>query len=238
MEYSRSLAPNEACGYIDRNGEFVGCENISKKPTEYFEIAHVPDDALAIVHSHPGGPFAPSELDMRQQIATALPWCIAAFDGERESVFWFGENAPKPPLIGRGFRHGVSDCYALVRHFYEQIHNIELPEYPRKWEWWLDDSNLFMEGYREAGFHPVTVSEVLPGDVLLFSIRSSAPNHSGIYLGRDLILHHVSSKTEYDPSRLSTIENVSRWFRYLSKVLRHENNHINREVGQKIWAHF
>lgn len=238
LDYSLTQSPNEACGYISVLGRFIPCDNISPEPTKYFSMSRIPDNALAIVHSHPGGPFAPSGLDMRQQIASALPWCIAAFDDDRSDVFWFGDEAPMPPLLGRGFRHGVTDCYALVRHMYMSIHNIDLPDFPRKWEWWDDDQTLFVDGYRDAGFSSVPISDVLPADILLFSIRSQTPNHSGIYLGRDLILHHLSGKTEYEPSRLSTVENVSRLVPHLSKVLRHENNHISREIGQKIWTQF
>lgn len=238
LEYMTPGAPEECCGYINADGEFIRVVNLSKDPENSFEC-EAPEDALAIVHSHPGGPFYPSETDMRQQLASAKPWGIAAFNERHQEVFWFGDEAPRAPLVGRGFRHGVTDCYELIRDFYLTVHGIELPQFPREWEWWKNgDRSMYMNGFEEAGFYGVSQDEILPGDVFFATVghhKSRFPNHAGVYLGNGLILHHVSSIHGYDPSRLSTIEPASNYMPFLTKVIRHENSDIDRSIGQKVW---
>lgn len=226
---------NEICGYIDANKQVKFMMNVARDPRNEFEIANVPDDALAIFHSHPGGPFHPTELDAKQQLATAIPWAIACFNELHSEIFWFGDGAPKAPLIGRGFRHYVTDCYALIRDFYMTVHAIELPEFPREWEWWKTEKMLYLDGFQEAGFHEISKADILPGDVFFATVHAKSPNHAGIYLGNGLILHHSAARQPYDPSRLSTVEPAGNWTNLLSKVIRHENDNINRSIGQNIW---
>lgn len=240
LNYCKSLAPNEACGFINQDNEFVPLKNISKEPESAFKVRKgaIPDDAKAFVHSHPGGPFCPSEADMQQQIATDIPWGICCFNDRHEETFWFGDAVPMPPLIGRGFRHGVTDCYSLIRDFYRAIHDIHLPEYPRNWEWWLNDNALYLNGFESAGFHSISIDEILPGDVFLATVghKTQSPNHGGIYLGDGLILHHTAERIPYAPFRLSVVDPAVRWMSYVTKVLRHEDDTIDRAVGQKVWA--
>ncbi|AHJ10718.1 tail assembly protein [Rhizobium phage vB_RglS_P106B] len=239
MKYCKSHAPNEACGFINSSNEFVPIKNISSEPEKAFKMkkGSVPDDAKALVHSHPGGPFCPSEADMQQQIVTDIPWGICCFNERHQETFWFGDNVPMPPLIGRGFRHGVTDCYALIRDFYRAIHDIVLPEFPRNWEWWENNKTLYEDGFESAGFHSVNINEILPGDVFLATIpKSTTPNHGGIYLGDGLILHHCAARQPYAPDRLSVVDPAVRWMSYVTKVLRHEDDTISRAVGQKVWA--
>lgn len=228
------LDTNEICGVII-NGEPVFLRNESADPQNEFLISTVPENIQAVFHSHPGGPFYPTLLDMRQQLSTDVPWGIACYSERHSEVFWFGTDAPKQPLIGRGFRHGVSDCYSLVQDFYKDVHDIEIMDVPRSWEWWANDESLYEDLFRKAGFTTIDASEILPGDSFLATIRSKTPNHAGVYLGDGLILHHTCGKDGYDPFRLSTVEPAARWFNFLSKVVRYENTEIDRTVGQKIW---
>lgn len=237
MAYAKANPEIEICGYISADLKFVPVRNVSPQADRSFVIENkaIPDDALAIVHSHPGGPFYPSEADGQQQIATGLPWGIAAFDDQYESMFWFGDDVPREPLVGRGFRHYVTDCYSLIRDFYKQVHDITLPEFPREWEWWDGKETLYLDGFTKAGFREIPISEILPGDVFLATVRSSSPNHAGIYLGNGLILHHSAGRAGYDPFRLSTVESGARWMNLITKVLRHENDNLDRSIGQKVW---
>ncbi len=224
----------EICGFVLDN-DVIFCDNVAQDPTTKFLIAEVPEDAQAIFHSHPGGPFYPSEHDMRQQEATAKPWGIACTSGHHSEVFWFGDDAPKAPIIGRPFRHGVSDCYELIRDFYKEVHGISLMNVPRDWEWWHKGGDLYSLGFEKAGFHEVSLEEVLPGDVFLASVASDKTNHGGIYLGNGLILHHTTAKDGFDPYRLSCVEPAARWMKFFTKVLRHEDDQIDRKAGQGIW---
>jgi len=237
VSYCKSMSPLEAGGYIDSNGCFVPCPNMHPKPDESFLFNNVPADAVAIVHSHPGGPFCPSEADQLQQQAWGVPWLIVAFDDTRTELFAFGDEAPKLSLLNRGFRHFVSDCYAGARDLYEFECGLVLPQFVRSWEWWNRSDNLFESGFESAGFVQTSGEELLPGDALLMALpRGETINHCAIWVGDGLIYHHTSGKTESDPNRLATVELAGRYFRYTRKVVRHADCRIARTFGEKIRA--
>lgn len=209
-----------------------GCRkvrNISPKPTEKFEVS--PGDLsqayseglLAIVHSHPNHPPYPSESDMLGQVQTAVPWGIVCTDGvDCSEPFWWGLGTP-PPLLGRPFRHGVTDCYSLIRDYYAVEQGINLPEFPRSWEWWEKGQNLYLDGFSSAGFRVLQECETpVEGDMWISSVTTSVPSHGGIYLGGDLILHHTTAKAPYSPGHLSRREPIHRWLPYITHWLRHE----------------
>jgi len=224
---------DEICGYV-QNGRVVFVPNESETPENSFLIRELPETADAVFHSHPGGPFYPSASDMAQQYATAIPWAIACFDNNRSEVVWFGDGVPTAPLIGRGFRHGVTDCYEAIRDFYKRIHSIDLIHIPRDWSWW-DNQCLYEDNFARAGFKSIAPEEMRPGDAFLATIRAKTPNHAGVYIGDGLIYHHTSSRDGYDPYRLSTVEPAARWLPYLHKALRYDNAEIDRTAGQGIW---
>lgn len=220
----------EICGYI-QNGEIVFVENVAEDKENSFVMRDVPDDVQAVFHSHPGGPFYPSKADMQQQLAMDVPWGIIAFDSHYHEVTWFGDGAPKAPLLGRGFQHGVTDCYEMVRDFYREVHNVHLNAVPREWSWW-ERETLYEDLLKDTGFISIQPHELLPGDGILASIRSRTSNHAAIYLGNDLILHHTTGKAGRDPSRLSIIEPATRWMSYMTKAVRYGKAEIDRTVGQ------
>lgn len=222
--------PKECCGFVVDN-HYLEFPNQAEKPEECFLIdakywleASNLGDIQAVIHSHPDGLQCPSATDMRQQVATDIPWGILATDGERVSEpFWFGDSAPKAPLVGRGFRHGVTDCYSLIRDYYLLEKKIGLMEFPRDWEWWLDGLDLYQDGFEVAGFSRINSSEVREGDVFLAQIRSEVPNHGGIYLGNGIGLHHLTGSEPVDMSRLSVREPINRWQKFITHWLRFED---------------
>lgn len=234
LEHAKSVTPHECCGFIV-NGRFEPAFNFSRDPENYFNMRGLPDDVQAVVHSHPNGPFYPSKADMMQQITSALPWGIAAFDDEKEEVFWFGGCTHNVQLLGRGFRHGVTDCYSLIRDFYKSVLNLTLREFPREWEWWQNTGDLYDDGFTRAGFHEIPINSLKPGDVILMGIRSNVSNHAAIYLGDGMILHHTSGRIGFDPFHLSTIDNIERWQKFFTKALQHENDYLDRCFGNRVW---
>lgn len=221
--------PSEAVWLITP-GECRLVKNIADDPTKTFRVdrrtmaaAHA-RGLLAVVHSHPNFPACPSAADMQGQAATAVPWGIVATDGiTAQDVAWFGDSVEVPPLVGRGFRHGVTDCYALIRDYYRLELGITLPIGARSWEWWLDGEDLYTENFGPAGFHRIEAHEAKPGDVWLAQIRSPVPNHGGILLENGLGLHHPSAREPVDPSRLSIREPLARWQTFITHWLRHES---------------
>lgn len=221
--------PNEACGLIVA-GQYIRHPNLAEDPTQF---AMFPKDAVleylqagtleAFVHSHPGGPNFPSSADMIMQMEYEIPFVIVATNGEAcYPPFIFGDQVERLPLIGRGFQHAVSDCYELIRDYYFVERGITLKQFPRDWEWWLHGQTLYTDGFISAGFREISKSSVEDGDVILFAVRSQTPNHAGIYLSGDLLLHHVSSNQGFDPTRLSRREPLNRWAGYATHYLRYE----------------
>lgn len=221
--------PEEAVWLITP-GECRRVKNIADEPTKTFRVskqsmaAAMARGLLAVVHSHPDYPACPSAADMRGQQAAAVPWCIVATDGEHATdPVWFGDSVERLPLIGRGFRHGITDCYALIRDYYRLELGIDLVEFPRDWEWWLNGGDLYQDGIAPAGFRRIEQAEAQPGDMWIAQVRSPVPNHGGILLEHGLALHHPSAHEPVDPAQLSRREPIGRWLPHITIWLRHNS---------------
>ncbi len=219
--------PNEMCGVITTDHAFKPLLNRHPQPTHYFDCAvecaalQAAGQVLALVHSHPGGPEAPSGDDVAGQMHMALPWGLLICTGEGAmDPYWWGDELTPPPLEGRMFRHGPSgtdgrgDCGALIRDWYRLERGILIPDFPREDGWWLKGESLYEQHFAAAGFEPVAVEAAQPGDVALFAFRAPVANHGGIYLGQGIILHHLAG-------RVSRQESVLGWMKLLTRVLRH-----------------
>lgn len=241
IEHAKEEFPLESCGVIV-DGKYCPEKNVHENPTKSFRLSReawtystYPGEAKleGIVHSHPNGPEYPSSNDMVSQIASAVPWCIvpvyARSDDSNETIegepFWFGDQLLAPPLLGRKFRHGVTDCYSLIRDWYKLNRGIDLNEIPRDWNWWDKGQNLYMIGFPKAGFEEVAVNNnPAVGDVALVAIGSSTINHAGVYIGHEKIMHHPANRRGkgYDETSLSRIDSIhpymsriQRWIRYM-----------------------
>ena len=145
--------PRESCGLVV-DGTYLPCANVAEVPEEAFEIAKkdwqrgmASGTIDAVIHSHPDGPACPTAADMRGQMQTAIPWGIfeSSVDNAKEP-FWFGDQVPidegpagSPPIVGRYFRHAVTDCYDVIRDWWRLERGVLLPNFPRDWEWWLPE---------------------------------------------------------------------------------------------------
>ena len=253
--------PLESVGYVVA-GTYVPQENISTTPMSTFEVC--PSAWLssvqigtiqAVIHSHPihrrtnsAGVEElvvcdyPNAIDMRGQINSGVPLGIFTCDAASatEPFFW-GDAVPIPPLTGthRFFRHGVMDCYSLIRDYYRVTFGIALKEHPRDWDWWnvkqhgsqvVPAQDLYTMGFQETGFRTINSSELRRGDVFLAQIpRTPVPCHGGIYLGGsgDMILHHLCSGKPVDYTRLAVEEPGIRYLKYATHFLRYEVNNEN-----------
>ncbi|RYD28927.1 MAG: peptidase P60 [Lysobacteraceae bacterium] len=224
LEHALDQMPREACALLietKHRQELVICENQSEVPNQ-FVIG--PTDYLkalqrglpvGVVHSHCYEAPTPSEADLVQCERSHLPWYILSVPtGQWHS---FGPTNYKAPLVGRSFSHGVLDCYSLIRDYYLETLGIELKDFDRDYEWWDKGQNLYLENFQSAGFREVPPEDMLPHDVLLMQIHSDVVNHGAIYLGDDLMLHHLNR-------RLSTRDVYGGYYqRHTVKVLRHED---------------
>lgn len=193
--------PNEACGFIlEDNGllTLIECENVAAEPAKAFKIPikdyiQYKDRIAYTYHTHPNQLATPSEADIRASQRTNLPYLILGWPGKDISTYT-PKDSNRLPYVGRPFIYGVLDCLSLVSDYYLQEFKITLPEPSRKsWGWWqeIEHINSFIDGFVNAGFSKVPA--LRPGDVIIMQLAAKCPNHSAIYLGNNVILHHATS---------------------------------------------
>jgi proteasome lid subunit RPN8/RPN11 len=222
FEHATSETPNECCGLV-LGEQYVPCLNIADDPASSFRIApevmaeaYAGGELRAVIHSHPEGPACPTKTDMEYQAAGDVPWGVVEITevyGPR--VFFWGDTLPIAPYEGRVFRHGVADCYALVRDWYRQERSVVLPVTPRDPEWWDLGQSVIEDNLSRFDFDEFDLgAELQIDDVLLFRIGAKIINHTGIYVGNGLVLHHLTR-------RLSRIDVLGPWReKYLVKGMR------------------
>ncbi len=237
-KYACEKYPEEMCGFIVED-KFIPVQNRHEDPNDHFRVSKEDwrDNALkctAFIHSHPDWYACPSESDMRSQIASKIPWGIISTDGQAcTPITWFGAEVPIPDLLNRTFCHGVTDCYSLIRDWYQVERGITLNEYVRDWEWWETEDDLYTSNFQDAGFKEVHKDEIMSegpkvGDVFLANIGPGVLklNHAGVYVGDGLGLHHVTSREPVDPSRLARREPINRWMNHIHMWIRYEETDI------------
>lgn len=199
LTHAEKEFPRECCGVIilvKGRQKYIPCRNTSitndnfSIAPEDWAAAEDKGDITAVVHSHCNIPPEPSQADLVGCEKSGLPWIIVSWP-----LVQFNEILPtgyEAPLIGREFCHGVLDCYALVRDYYKQEVHIDLPDFMREDEWWLKNQNLYLDNFEKADF--VRVDNLQPNDGILMQVMSDVPNHAAVYLGNNLLLHHVMQR--------------------------------------------
>lgn len=209
--------PAECCGVIV-GGKYIPCTNTAHDNEQFvlcpkdFARAESMGEIRAIVHSHPDGGVLPSDLDKLQIELHGVPWVIVAVSkqewGDEPAFGVYEPCGYRSPLLGRNYIHGVQDCYAIVRDFYEREFGITINDYERSDAWWEDANHesLYEKHFAKEGFVEVDKDNLQYGDVLLCRVgRTHHINHALIWLGDNgalksettppaigntLILHH------------------------------------------------
>lgn len=198
--------PKECCGIVTAGGVVVRLENTASNPYQSFclsakDYLKYAGGALFAYHSHPDRPAVASVADLRWQDQHRLPLMVVSWpQGE---VRLIGNPGRNTPLEGRSFIYGVYDCYSLVQDYYSRELAYLLPTITRpRFGWWGNgELDLFSEGVASSGLVDANTPE--PGDVLLFQVNGAkVPNHIGVYVGNDMLLHHgllsLSTLSPYD----------------------------------------
>ncbi len=135
----------------------------------------------------------PSQADLISIEATGLPWFI--YNPKTEAWSETHPTGYKAPLIGRSWVWDVSDCWTLVRDWYGE-HGIDLPDWDRPATHADFESQPLFDGFwKDAGFYQLPEEEPLQfGDGLLMNIEGSGLNHCGVYIGDQLVLHHLRGR--------------------------------------------
>jgi proteasome lid subunit RPN8/RPN11 len=205
-EHAVATFPKECCGLvaiIKGKERYIPCRNIADSreshfimPAEDWIAVEDRGEVIAVVHSHVNEPARPSSADLASCEKTKVPWHIVHVsipDGGdapvADEIYTFEPTGFTMPLIGRPFVHGVHDCYALVRDFYELEMGVTLPDFEREDKWWDKGQTLYQDNFEACGFAPIK-GPIQVGDAILMQIRSPTPNHAAVYIGNGQILHH------------------------------------------------
>ncbi|WP_417393647.1 C40 family peptidase [Gimesia sp.] len=214
IEHAKAEYPKECCGLLIQQGEkqlYMPCRNIALQPENDFSI-HPSDvvlceelgEIVGICHSHPDASSRPSNTDkakahsLRSEYRQAI-WYIFSWP---EGDLYDFDPRREIPLIGRQFVHGTWDCYGLIRDYFQQELQIDIPDFERDDGWWETDRELYLDNFDSAGFSEVCpgMPELLAnfdfqiGDIILMQIRSQRVNHAAVYIGQGQILHHMYGK--------------------------------------------
>lgn len=217
QEHAKRVYPKESCGFLLRD-RYLPMENWAEDTVNGFKIKQMEfikhkENIMAVMHSHADYPHL-SKADMLQQIETGVPWGITFIDnGALTDTYFWGDQLEIQDLIGRPFVHGMYDCYAIVRDYW-RLEGYNIMEFPRENLWWQKDPSMLENGCQEAGFYFIDESDLQIGDVVFMKVMAPVVNHSGIYIGDGLILHHLYN-------RLSRREPLNRWRKYVSGYLRY-----------------
>lgn len=225
--YHHAMAefPRESCGLVvERNGRasYWPCDNLSNAascfmldPKGYAEAADY-GDIVAVVHSHPQMSATPSVIDRQACEASGLPWHIVSVPAG--SWAYLEPQGYTQDLLGRPWVHAVTDCYTLVRDWYRITGSIYLSEYDRREEWWKKGDDLYTGHFADEGFTEISLSRIEPGDAVLMAIGSKVPNHAAVYVGDNVILHHVMGRL----SGRDVLDET--WRRRITHVLRYADD--------------
>lgn len=182
--YAERAYPRETCGFILIDGTVVECQNTSDEPDTFVmsvqDTADYIDDAKACWHSHANySGFSPA--DIKACKALNMPYAVWNCGGSE--AFWL-DPSQNAGLIGRSWNYGVYDCYSAVRDWYKQQMDVEMGDYPRRYEgeWSARGFTHFEDNFAAEGFAKLPAGvDLIRGDVILFRIRNQAAcNHVAV----------------------------------------------------------
>ena len=191
LAHAKEQDPKESCGLlIDIKGKekYYACKNLSNwsnqcfiiDPVDYAKAEDI-GKILAVIHSHPTTQPVASQADMISCEDSNLPWHIV--NPKTEQWGYYEPSGYKPPLIGRHWVWGVTDCWALVRDWERPITPEEFIADP-----------MFERCAWRTGFRQLRPEEKLEnGDLLFMSILTSGLNHVAIFIDGD-VLHHLADR--------------------------------------------
>ena len=202
-QHAISTPHQEVCGVLLQDDTVVPLTNVSPEPSHNFIINPEEFDALsdvkAVYHSHclESQPGYLSPGDIANSKAIKLPYILYHSLFNEWDLYNPNELYPYPLIpnsytpkdiefyLGWKFEYNRSDCYTLVRSYYQGMLNINLPDYPRNdiSETTSTDWNMFVENFQKAGFIQLQHDEPLNANDLIFMcILGNQTHHAAILL--------------------------------------------------------
>ena len=204
LDHALAEGHREACGcvvVVKGREKYFPCKNIA--PTNESIFIMDPDDfsrcsdageITAIFHSHPKSPAQPSIADQMGCEQSGVKWWIC--NPGLNTWCSLEPNGFKAPLIGRSWIWAVSDCWTLARDWYKEELDLDLKD----WERPLSAEEFqkkptFEKSFKDTGFVNRGIQIPEYGDLVLMSLDGSTGlNHCAVYIGDQLILHHLRSR--------------------------------------------
>ena len=175
--------------------------------------------------TNPEGAYASIRTctDLDSITTVESPTIYVEWPSGKNAFFLPNSWATAAPLAGRPYVPYTWDCYTLVKDYYKVTHNIDLPVFN-------DEIKAIKDSWTSTSFHQNSElsgnwdAVIMPavGDVIMFAIGIDArdngsPNHCGIYMGNDTVLHHYMGRT-------STVETLTgNWDQWLLNYVRNRN---------------
>jgi len=233
-QHARRKFPHRICGLII-DGSYRPVKNVAINTKTDYQFPNgliediSPNRVDMIVASQTNKPYLVEAQEVAIQDKYNRPFAFIALNKQTisEPVIW-GAETPIPPIIGRRFIYGVTDCYTIVRDCfrlgkyelkkqgidgwpYEPTH---LPVIPSNDGWWNEGEDYYVENFKALGFRQIDFSEARPGDGFLTKFNSDKYNHAALLISPTEIVHHL-------PARLSRREKVGLWGRNSDLWLRY-----------------
>lgn len=231
QEYAKNKKPNEACGLIIQYAEeykFIPCENIAENKANNFLIADdvmlkYSDYLVSIFHSHIETSTPSVSI---QDLKTCEIWGVIGtiiFFKKNDNEYcseltFYGTNLRTRKLIERQYCYNVYDCFKLIQDYYYFELGLQLNNIYSNYGWWdklEHEQSLYLTQYERLGLEEFNIREELQkGDILAMRLgRCKAINHGVIYLGNNMILHHLEN-------RLSCIESIGKYSNRIERCFR------------------
>jgi proteasome lid subunit RPN8/RPN11 len=198
LEHADSARTYEVCGLVVSDGRryrIIRARNLARLPKKHFDLdpeawleVKPGEMVVGTYHSHPLGDPTPSPADIAACELSELPMhIICPGSGAYRTIQPTGQRLP---YEHRPYVHGVLDCYAVVRDWYNWEWGLNLPNFHREYSWWTKGQDLYVEHFEACGFVDVGEVDLKHGDAFLIQSMSPVPNHAAIWLEGGKILHH------------------------------------------------
>ena len=213
LNHAKEQDPKESCGLllnIRGKERYYPCKNLAETsyqsfildPTDYVK-ATKKGEIIGVVHSHPSTPPIASQADMVSCEKENYKWYIV--NPKTEQWGYYEPCGYKAPLLGREWVWGVTDCWSLVRDYYNEVLGIELIDFDRTMT--PDEfikNPLFVSCAEKTGFRRLNPDEpLMENDVLCMNMVGNGLHHVALFTKGE-VLHHLTD-------RLSCREPYSAW---------------------------
>jgi len=242
IKHLAGTTKEERCGLVVESAGikfYIPCHNSHPVPSDNFCIsqadyvaASVRGKVVAVCHSHTEkGLEHLSSNDRIQQYRNNIPWILHSHRGEvTELSVW----EPVRKLKGREFSEGYLDCYDSFRDFYA-LAGKHLPDFSPsdgyRIEGWYKEpgaTSPFTDNIENFGFNKVKDhNDMIPGDVIFSLLGAKVPNHVSVYVGNNMIFHHL-------PGKLSMVEPLRGFYLKYTHSIWRSGNHKDLNISGAI----